>query len=72
MWYNGAMDIKLEFKLEDAWVGVFWKHSCRMNEFCGRKIIKKTDVWICLVPCLPLHITWEVIDRDFEKRPCNL
>lgn len=34
-----------EWKVQDAWLGVFWKRG-ELN----------SDVWICLLPCLPLHI----------------
>lgn len=40
------MSVRLEFKLQDAWVGVFWKKSPTA-----------TDIWICLVPCVPIHLT---------------
>lgn len=39
---------RFEFKIEDMWLGLFW-----------RVTDKKIDVWICLLPCLPLHITVE-------------
>lgn len=39
----------LEWKAEDAWVGVYWKSERR---FSGRK---RWSFWICLLPCLPLH-----------------
>ena len=38
---------RLEFKLHDMWIGAYWRRSR-----CGRF----TDVWLCLVPCLPIHI----------------
>ena len=40
---------KFEFKLEDCWVGVFWK---RRGEWI--------DVWICFLPCVPLHLVLRV------------
>ena len=40
--------VRLEFKLEDFWVGVFWR---------GTRMPEMTDVWVCLIPCLPIHIT---------------
>lgn len=39
--------VKLEWKIQDFWVGVYWHHSCF-----------DTDIWICLLPCLPLHISY--------------
>lgn len=32
--------LSLEFKRADLWVGAFYT---------------ETDVWICLLPCLPIH-----------------
>ncbi len=47
--------IRFEWKIEDMWVGVFWKHlHCATDS--GPKIMA-TDVWVCVVPCLPLHLT---------------
>lgn len=37
----------MEFKLEDFWVGAYWK----LGEL-------NSDLWICIVPCLPLHVMW--------------
>ena len=46
-----ATDIRLraefEFKRKNLWVGAFWKR-------CGNCV----DVWICFVPCVPLHVCW--------------
>ena len=58
---------KVEFKLEDFWIGVFWKHS---RSFCGVpgfSIKRCLDVWICLVPCFPLHIVRETLHSDPNK-----
>lgn len=40
-------NVQLELKLQDLWVGAFWKRT-------GGSV----DVWVCLVPCVPLHISW--------------
>lgn len=37
--------IDLEFKPQDLWIGVFWKTT-------GHCL----DAWICLLPCVPLHL----------------
>ena len=57
---------RFEFKLEDMWIGVFWKRS--REQFIpndqGDKWEslerERVDVWICLIPCVPLHVvlTW--------------
>ena len=68
------MVVKLEFKKEDCWIGVFWrteigneKISISVVPYYKRAEIeqglislrpcKRTDVWICLIPCFPIHIT---------------
>lgn len=37
----------IEWKLQDLWVGVYWK-----------RIGNAWDIWVCLLPCLPLHVSW--------------
>ncbi len=47
-WRGEAMTgwrLRLEFKPQDCWIGVFWKRD---------------NVWICLVPMLPIHVFREV------------
>lgn len=41
------MRVKLEFKPQDLWIGAFWKTT-------GPAV----DRWICLLPMIPLHLTW--------------
>jgi hypothetical protein len=49
---------RLEFKLADMWIGVFWKRSpFWLNTGLPRHI--RTDVWVCVLPCFPLHIWWD-------------
>jgi len=37
--------IDFEWDPHDLWIGVFWKRK-----------ENHVDVWICFVPCLPLHV----------------
>ena len=66
------MKIQLEFKLEDFWVGVFWKSernnipcSCSdcgdecYDHYCDAYTEYWMHVWICFVPCLPIHLKWK-------------
>ena len=53
--FYGLIRFRFEFKLQDMWVGVYWLRSLTLRQ---------TDIWICLLPCLPLHITV----RDFTER----
>ena len=50
--------IRVEFKKEDAWVGVFWR-----TEKNPRGLL--TTWWVCLVPMVPI-----VINRVRERRWC--
>lgn len=40
---------RVERKPQDCWVGVFWKRDYPWS----------LDVWVCLVPMLPLHLGWK-------------
>lgn len=48
------MKLRVEFKLSDCWIGAFWRTS--YNEWNQRY---ETDLWICLLPCVPLRFTWK-------------
>jgi hypothetical protein len=47
--------VRLEFKLADCWIGAYW---CRRLNEDGVEVGR--DIWICLLPCLPIHVfrTW--------------
>lgn len=64
---------RIEWKLADLWVGAFWKVDRNWHEtvrydgpredgtavaFVTRNATVRVDVWVCLVPCLPLHLTF--------------
>lgn len=42
----------LEWKPQDLWVGVYWKRRYTSDTDGW------TDVYICLLPCLPIHLYW--------------
>lgn len=41
-----TLKAQLQFEPRDLWVGVFW-----------RKTDIAVHVYLCLIPCIPLHIT---------------
>lgn len=47
--------VRLEFKAADCWVGVFWKATPLPNQ-PGMSLI---NVWVCLLPMVPIHLTWK-------------
>lgn len=53
--------IRLEFKLPDLWIGAFWKTTdLEPRAFRTRRV----DLWICFLPCLPIHLRWHYTRRD--------
>lgn len=53
-----STQIRFEFKVEDFWIGAFWNRSESYNSTIDR-IVKILDVWICVIPCFPLHLTFK-------------
>lgn len=47
-WNIGRHRVGLEFKLADLWLGAFYARK-------GDTL----HVWICVLPCLPLHLELE-------------
>ena len=47
----GSVYWGLEWKLADMWIGVFWRRLVWSRGVSW-------DVWICFLPCLPLHLSW--------------
>lgn len=56
------MKMCFEFKPQDLWVGVFWKrtHDGPTAMFCNGERVQRivVDLWLCLIPMLPIHFTW--------------
>ena len=54
------MKISTGFDWHDKWFGVYDK----LEEGVGTLYPKRAfhHVWICIVPCFPIHIWWEVKD----------
>jgi hypothetical protein len=54
--------VRWEFKPQDLWVGVFWKREAvALDDGNGDSnfMHRRLDVWVCLLPMLPIHLTWE-------------
>ncbi len=59
------MKIGIEFKPQDLWIGIyfkFWNASvfpyAKDNNFIDK--YKYYELFVCLLPCLPIHISFEV------------
>lgn len=50
--------VRLEFKPADLWIGAYW--TLEPETFVKRSGLRMTgyvfNLWLCLVPCLPLHL----------------
>ena len=58
------MRIRIEFKIEDFWIGAFWRSTFDAVGPSRKDWVRATyDLWICLIPCFPLHLSWERPDR---------
>jgi hypothetical protein len=70
------MKVRLEFKPQDCWIGAFWKTKVIARQmpqplaatyirgdvvFC-REVVA-CDLWLCIIPTLPLHFEWERLTR---------
>ena len=47
---------RLEFVPRASWIGVFWRRELRC--FHQPFAFDRYDLWLCLLPCCPLHVTW--------------
>ena len=43
--------VGIEFEPRDLWVGVYWDYQ-------GIGTLKHLDIYVCIVPMLPIHITF--------------
>jgi hypothetical protein len=68
MFRIGRLYVELEFIPQDFWVGMFWRRiMCSTDE--GPQPLA-TDIWLCLVPCLPIHLTyWHDVRINFSPDP---
>jgi hypothetical protein len=46
--------LRLERKIADLWVGVFWSRGSWSNP--GHGDGRTLDIWICLLPVFPIHL----------------
>lgn len=48
------MRVELEWKPQDFWIGLYteirWERV---------PIVPVRHIWVCLVPMLPIHLSWE-------------
>ncbi len=47
--------LQLEWKPQDLWVGVYWKNQPY-----------RIDIWVCLLPCFPIHYASPIYEYEEE------
>ena len=52
------MRISIEFRLQDMWIGAFWRKDSAYQRYY---------LWICLLPCLPILITWDYTRKEAKR-----
>jgi len=55
---GGDLNVRIERKIQDAWVGVFWKKEIHPRLFEKNVSDRRLDIWICLIPCVPIHVIY--------------
>lgn len=73
------MRVRLEFKREDCWIGVFWRTRTLDGTTTGLfrardnmpflDVERQRDIWICALPMLPLHLTHTWTERVAADDP---
>jgi len=48
--------VRIEFKPQDLWLGLYWKVD--PHYYNEKRDGEWVDVWVCLIPMLPIHIDW--------------
>lgn len=53
--------MKIEFKPQDLWVGVYWKtenKSVTFTDFYPPVNIVVLNIWVCIIPMFPIKFTY--------------
>lgn len=61
---TSKLKMTLEFKLADLWIGAFWKQSITTTPLIDTKFL---DIWVCFIPCFPVHLTLKETIRNNEN-----
>lgn len=54
-WVGRRLKWHIEWKKPDLWVGVFWRNH--EAEDYAIKYVYAREIWVCVLPCLPICIT---------------
>lgn len=55
----------LEFKPRDLWIGAYWKRGSHVS---AEIEVEEFDCWVCVIPCVPLHLAIRWITNAESRR----
>lgn len=61
---NLYIDVGFRPTWQDLWIGVYWKKNSEETSVGRRTIV---DVYICLLPCVPVLVSFVTWKRSEEK-----
>lgn len=63
------MRLRLECKLQNLWIGIRWEKQIVMayTAINGAAQHETLHIWICIIPCISIHIIRKTITRTIWK-----
>lgn len=59
--FSDSISIGIEFKWQDMWIGFFYKEKHEVIVGFGHFRYRFHDLYICLVPMLPIHLSYATV-----------
>jgi hypothetical protein len=59
----GQVFVAIKPEIRDLWIGVYWNTDNWGDE---TKFLKEYSIYVCIVPCLPIRITWYRPVKEYE------
>ena len=51
-----------EFLKREFWIGI--RRENRIRRLEGLYFTKVYHLWVCIIPMLSLHISWQILEKD--------
>lgn len=58
--------VRLKWEPRDLWIGVYWTRE--WGGWWDNPVRDGWSAYICILPCLPIHIRWGGIDWEAVSR----